>query len=123
MSAAQPISGERLARLETQMEGVKTSLDRGSAGFDKFREDLAEHANETRRSIDELKSMVSATHAACIKHDDLHEIEGRVSSLETFRDRLKRYGGAVGIIGGGIAGGITLFGPSKIAAAFKQLWS
>ena len=31
---------ERLARLETQMEGVKTALDRGSVGFEKIRQTM-----------------------------------------------------------------------------------
>jgi ferritin-like metal-binding protein YciE len=117
---------ERLARLETQMEGVKFALDRGSASFEKFDAKLDEHAAETRKQIAELKSIVSATHAACVKAEDLQaaekRVEVRVQSLETFRDRVKRYG----ILGGGLAaaisGALALFGPTKVGEAFSKLW-
>jgi hypothetical protein len=111
--------GERIRALEVQFEmhakAVGEKLDRGAAGFEKIRE-----------SIMDLTAMVRATHAACIKAEDLQaaeqRVEARVETLETFRDRVKRYGTAISVIGGTIIGGITLFGPSKIAAAFKQLW-
>lgn len=113
---------ERLARLETQMDGVKTALDRGSAGFEKMRQTIDDHAAETRKSIDELKSMVAANHAASVKREDLQEQADRIDRLETFRDRVKRYGGIVGAIAAGILGTLTLFGPARVAEAFRKLW-
>jgi ferritin-like metal-binding protein YciE len=117
---------ERLARLETQMEGVKTALDRGSVGFEKIRQSMEDHAAETRKSIDELKNIVSATHAACIKAEDLKaaekRVETRVEKLETFRDRVKRYGSIGAAIAAGVLGSLTLFGPTRVAEAFRKLW-
>jgi len=113
---------ERLARLETQMEGVRTALDRGSAGLEKIRQALDDHAAETRKSIDELKGIVSATHTACVKHEHLEGHDKRLGNLEIFRDRVKRYGGIGAAIIAGILGSLTLFGPSRVAEAFRKLW-
>lgn len=122
MTATRGGAVERLARLETQMDGVKTALDRGSVGFEKMRQTIDDHASETRRSIDELKTMMASTHAACAKHDDLTKIHDRIGPLETFRDRVKRYGGIGAAVAAGILGSLTLFGPSRVAEAFRKLW-
>lgn len=105
-------AGERLARLETQMEGVKTALDRGTEGFTKLRE-----------SQDELKRLIVETHAACVKPEDLRQQVERIDRLETFRDRAKRYSGVIGTLAAGIIGALTLFGPTRVAEAWRQLWS
>lgn len=104
--------GERIARLETKLEGVERALDRGSEGFEKI-----------RTSLDGLTKLVGETHAACVKPSDLHARDVRIDKLETFRDRVKRYGTAGSVIGGGIVGAITMFGPTKIAEAWQRLWS
>lgn len=97
---------ERLARLETQMEGVKSSLDRGADGFDKL-----------RQSQDELKQLIVETHAACVKPADLKLLADRIQPLETFRDRVKRYGLVGATISGLGAALIGVFGPTKVGAA------
>jgi hypothetical protein len=108
-------AGERLARLETKMEAVMASLDKGARSFEHIRE-----------SLDGLTAMVRETHAACIKAEDLQaaerRVKARVEKLETFRDRVKRYSGIVGALMAGVVGVLTLFGPARVAEAFRKLW-
>ena len=105
-------AGERLMRVETQMEHVEAALNKGSASFEKLRE-----------ATDRLAQLVTETHAACVKPADLALRDDRITKLEAFRARVKRFGWLASILASGAIGAIALFGPDKIAAAFEQLWT
>ena len=113
--------GERIARLETEIKGVNAALDRGSVGFERFRQELAAHGTESRKSIDELKAIVSKTHDDCAKHGDLSEHHERIEALETFRDKAKRYGWITSGLAAVAVGLVTLFGPNRVADAVLKL--
>lgn len=113
---------ERLVRVETKLEGIEEAVADSKAAFGLVRQAMDAHAAETRKAMDELKQMVSETHAACVKPADLVNIADRITPLEAFRDRVKRYGVLGSAAGGTIFGILAVFGPARVAEAFRKLW-
>lgn len=113
---------ERLMRLETLGEGTQAALARGSENFVRLQRSIDDNAAEARREMAELKTLVVRTHAACLKAEDLTACEKRVAALEAFRERVKRWTGVGGVIGGGVSACIAFFGPERVAQAWERLW-
>lgn len=119
MTVARGGAVERLVRVETKLEGIEAAVAESKAAFGLVRQTLDAHAAESRKSIEELKTMVADTHAACVKPADLKDITDRIGPLETFRDRVKRYGWIGGAMASVAVGSLVLFGPTKVGAAVE----